>query len=422
MRAVVFHGIGDIRLEEVSDPQIEQPTDAIVQITTSAICGTDLHIVRGTFSGTKPGTIIGHEAVGVVESLGPEVRNLNIGDRVIVPSTIACGVCSYCRAGHYAQCDNANPHGKRAGTAFFGGPEAAGPFHGLQAEKARVPYANVGLVKIPDEVSDDDAILLSDIFPTAWFAVDIAEVRAGRTVAVFGCGPVGQLAIASAKLKRAGRIFAIDAVPTRLAMARAQGAEIVDYNLEDPVETIVRLTGGIGVDCAIDAVGVDANHPSAGPGAEKAKQQEQTFAKEVESVAPDARPSDGGWRPGDAPSQALRWAVKALAKAGTLSIVGVYPPAAESFPIGEVMNKNLVIRAGNCNHRRYIPELLELVRTGAVRPSAIITNHEPLASAIDAFQHFDRREPGWVKIKLAVAPIAAGGNGHGPERAVHVAP
>jgi threonine dehydrogenase-like Zn-dependent dehydrogenase len=341
---------------------------------------------------------------------------------VIVPSTIACGVCSYCRAGYYAQCDVANPHGKRAGTAFFGGPEAAGPFDGLQAEMARVPFAHVGLVKIPDEVSDDDAILLSDIFPTAWFGADIAEIKPGHTVAVFGCGPVGQLAIASAKLKRAGRIFAVDAVPTRLTMARAQGAEVIDYDREDPVETLVRLTGGAGVDCAIDAVGVDANHPTAGPAAAQANQRQEAFREEVQFLAPGAQPRDGNWQPGSAPSQALRWAVDGLAKAGTLAIIGVYPPAAEVFPIGQVMNKNLVVRAGNCNHRRYIPELLELVRAGAVRPSDIITQREPLTSAIDAFRAFDRREAGWLKIRLAVSDQESVTNGGRTQHAVHVAP
>src|SRR3954469_7077641 len=176
MKAVVFHGIGDIRLEDVSDPSIQEPTDAIVRITSSAICGTDLHMVRGTFSGMEPGTILGHEAVGVVESLGPMVRNFDVGDRVVVLSTIACGYCSYCRAGYFAQCDNANPGGKRAGTAFFGGPGPSGPFHGLQAEKARIPYANMTMVKLPDEVSDDQAILISDIFPTGWFGADIADI------------------------------------------------------------------------------------------------------------------------------------------------------------------------------------------------------------------------------------------------------
>src|SRR5207248_803467 len=195
------------------------PTDAIVRLTSSAICGTDLHFVRGTMSGTKPGTILGHEGVGVVEQLGEDVRNLEVGDRVVIPSTIACGSCSYCRAGYYAQCVNANPNGPEAGTAFFGGPEQTGPFDGLQAEKARIPYANVGLVKLPDEVSDEDAILISDIFPTGYQAADIAEIRVGDIVCVFGCGPVGQFAIWSAKHLGAGRVIAVHAVPDRLEAA-----------------------------------------------------------------------------------------------------------------------------------------------------------------------------------------------------------
>jgi threonine dehydrogenase-like Zn-dependent dehydrogenase len=226
MKAVVFRGIGDIRVEDVPEPKIQNPTDAIVRLTSSAICGTDLHFVRGSFAGVKPGTILGHEGVGIVEAVGAEVRNFEPGDRVVIPSTIACGNCSYCRAGYYAQCDTVNPGGKRAGTAFFGGPAAAGGFDGLQAEKARIPYAHVGLVKLPDSVSDDQALLLSDIFPTAWFGAEMAAVEQGRTLAVFGCGPVGQFAIASAKLMGAGRIFAIDGNDDRLAIARCQGAEV----------------------------------------------------------------------------------------------------------------------------------------------------------------------------------------------------
>src|SRR5579884_2934663 len=169
MKAVVFHDIGKIQIDEVPEPRLQQPSDAVVRLTSSAICGTDLHFVRGTMSGMRPGTILGHEGVGVIEQLGEDVRNFEVGDRVVIPSTIACGSCSYCRAGYSAQCTEANPNGPAAGTAFYGGPELSGPFHGLQADKARIPYANVGLVKLPEEVSDEDAILISDIFPTGYF-------------------------------------------------------------------------------------------------------------------------------------------------------------------------------------------------------------------------------------------------------------
>src|SRR4051794_19223521 len=339
MKAVVFHGIGDIRLDEVAEPELEEPTDAIVRLTVSAICGTDLHFVRGTFSGLKEGRVLGHEGVGVVERIGPLVRNLEVGDRVIIPSTIGCGSCSYCREGYFAQCDNANPGGKRAGSAFFGGPEAAGGFDGLQAEKARVPWAHVNLVKIPDAISDDQAILMSDIVPTGWFAADLADIEHGHTVAVFGCGPVGQFAITAARLMGA-RVIAVDHLEDRLDMARRQGAECVNFDQEDPVKTILALTNGIGVDRAIDAVGVDAQHAHSGPAANQAKQQANEFRKEQKQIEPKAIREGKQWVAGDAPSQALSWAVEALAKAGQLSIVGVYPPTDKVFPIGQAMNKN----------------------------------------------------------------------------------
>jgi threonine dehydrogenase-like Zn-dependent dehydrogenase len=402
MKAVVFHGLGDIRLEDVADPEIEQDTDAIVRITSSAICGTDLHMIRGTMPGMKEGTILGHEAVGIVEEVGSQVRNLKPGDRVIVPSTIACGNCAYCRAGYYAQCDNANPNGPTAGTAFFGGPQTTGGFNGLQAEKARIPFAHIGLVKVPQEISDDQAILLSDIFPTAWMAAENAEIKPGDSVAVFGCGPVGQFCIASAKLMGAGRIIAVDGIDSRLEMARAQGAEVVNFEKEDPVEEIKALTDGIGVDRVIDAVGVDAQHPHRGPAAEPAEQNATQFqaAQKTAMKGESPRPSDGNWHPGDAPPQVLTWAIEALAKAGTLSIIGVYPETMESFPIGKAMNKNLTLKMGNCNHRKYLPHLVELVRTGAIDPASVLTQREPLVSVIDAYKAFDQRKPGWIKVEL----------------------
>lgn len=400
MRAVVFRAVGDIRLEDVEEPAIQEPTDAIIRVTASAICGTDLHMIRGTMPGMKPGTILGHEAVGVVEEVGSGLRNLRKGDRVVVPSTIACGSCSYCRAGWYAQCDGANPHGKLAGTAFFGGPESSGPFHGLQAEWARVPFAHVGPVRLPEGITDDQAILLSDIFPTAWFGADMAGIKAGDTVAVFGCGPVGQFVIASAKMMSAGRVLAVDQIPARLEMARAQGAEVVDYRREDPVSVIRELTGGIGVDRAIDAVGVDSERPHGGP-VKVSRDEGSRFDREVAEVTGGpAEPKREHWRPGDGPSQALQWAVEALAKGGTLSIIGVYPPTMRSFPIGAAMNKNLRIHAGNCHHRRYLPRLVELVATGAVDPRSILTQVEPLTDVMEAYVAFDERRAGWIKVEL----------------------
>jgi len=400
MKAIVFYGTGDIRVSEEPDPKLQQRTDAIVRLTASAICGTDLHMVRGTMPGMEPGTILGHEGVGIVEELGPDVRNFRVGDRVVIPSTIACGTCSYCRAGYFAQCDQANPNGPRAGTAFFGGPKTTGPFNGLQAERGRVPYANVGLVKLPDEVSDEQAIMLSDIVPTGYFGADLAEIRTGDTVAVFGCGPVGQFAIAGAFLHGATRVIAIDTIPSRLDMARAQGAEVIDFQAEDPVQVILRLTGGIGVDRLIDAVGVDATQPHEGPAAQQAQKQAPQFKQEVEQIAEKANPRGDNWHPGDAPSLALSWAVETLAKAGTLGIIGVYPETARTFPIGMAMNKNLTIKMGNCHHRRYIPMLIDLVRRGTLDPAKILTQAEPLTSAIDAYKAFDTRQPGWIKVEL----------------------
>lgn len=400
MKAVVFHDVGDIRLDEVAEPKIQEPTDAVVRLTSSAICGTDLHMIRGTFPGMKSGTVLGHEGVGIVEEVGSAVRNLRPGDRVVIPSTIACGHCSYCRRGYFAQCDNANPQGPLAGTAFFGGPEAAGGFDGLQAEKARIPFAAAMLVKLPDRVTDEQAILISDIFPTGYMAADIADICDGRTVAVFGCGPVGLFAILSAQLLGAGRVFAIDRVPSRLDKARELGAETVNFEEEDPVATLRELTGGIGPDRVIDAVGVDAEHAEAGPAKPDGDGKQQQFQQEVQQVAPKRSPQGDLWQPGAAPSQVLSWAVAAVAKAGTIAIIGVYPPTMQHFPIGQAMNKNLTLKMGNCNHRKYIPKLVRMVAAGIVDPTVILTQDRPLSSAIDAFEHFDRRERGWVKVEL----------------------
>ena len=402
MKAVVFHGVGDIRLDTVPEPKIEKPTDAIVRLTASAICGTDLHMVRGTMPGMEAGTILGHEGVGVIEEVGSSVAGFKVGDRVVIPSTICCGHCAYCTAGYHSQCDNANPNGKTAGTAFFGGPKTTGPFNGLQAEFARVPLADPTLIKLPAEMTDDQAILLSDIFPTGYFGADAAEIKPGDTVCVFGCGPVGLFSIVSAKLMGAGRVFAVDTLPDRLAKARELGAETIDFNAEHPVEKMKELTDGIGVLRAIDAVGVDAYRPESGPAYAESRAMKSQFKEEQKETQLEGSGATWGgqWVPGDAPSQVVTWAVQALAKAGTLSIIGVYPETMTRFPIGNAMMKNLTIQMGNCPHRHYIPRLIEAVVAGKVDPLKVLTEVEPMTDAISAYKAFDRRKAGWVKVEL----------------------
>ncbi|MEI4273187.1 alcohol dehydrogenase catalytic domain-containing protein [Klenkia sp. LSe6-5] len=364
MKAVVFHDVGDVRVDDVPDPAIQQPTDAVVRLTGTALCGTDLHFVRGSMGGMRPGTVLGHEGVGVVEEVGSGVRNLAPGDRVVIGSTVSCGACSYCRAGYTAQCDRANPNGPLAGTSFFGGPETTGPVDGMQAELVRVPFAHTTAVRIPDEVADDDALLVSDILPTAWFGAELAGTHHGSTVAVFGAGPVGLMAVASAQLQGAGRVLCVDREPDRLTRARDLGAETVDLAGEDVVEVLRDLTGGAGPDAVIDAVGVDAVGPDGQPDA--------TSATELELAA--------------------------VAKAGTVSLIGVYPPEVQQFAIGQAMNKNLTLRMGNCNHHRYIPDLLRRVRTGEIAPARIISQDMDLTDAVEAYRTFDQHGRGWQKV------------------------
>jgi threonine dehydrogenase-like Zn-dependent dehydrogenase len=399
MKAVVWHGIGDIRLDEVPAPEIRDEHDAIVRITRSAICGTDLHLVRGTMAGMAEGTVLGHEAVGVVTEVGDAVRGFAPGDRVVVNSTISCGACGYCRQGKTSQCDVANPNGPQAGTSFFGGPEATGAIDGLQAEFARIPWAQNTLHRLPDTVGDEQAILLSDIFPTGWFGAQLAGVTRGDVAVVLGAGIVGQFAAVSAFKQGAGRVIVVDGIADRLAQARTLGAEVVNFNLVDPVETVMALTNGVGADCVIDAVGIDAQRPKEGPAAVSGDEAAK-FDSEVEQIAPDAHPEGDLWRPGDAPSQAARWAVAMAAKYGRIGVIGVYSPTAETYPIGEAMNKNLTIRLGNCDHHSVTPPLIDMVASGQFDPSALITESESFDSAVAAYEAFDRREPGWIKVEL----------------------
>ncbi|KIX85535.1 alanine acetyltransferase [candidate division TM6 bacterium JCVI TM6SC1] len=396
MKALVFKAIGDIELQDVADPAIQDAQDVIVRLTRSAICGTDLHFIRGTVPGVAKNTILGHEGVGIVEEIGKEVKTVKPGDRVIIPSTIGCGHCSYCKQEIYAQCDNANPHGPQAGTAFFGGPQSTGPFNGMQAEKVRVPYADAMLLKIPKNVTDDQAILLSDILPTAYMAVEMVNIHTNDTIAVFGCGPVGQLVIACLKKIGIKKIFAVDHIPSRLQMARDQGSYVINFDEVDPVKKLQELTNGQGPDRIIDAVGIDAQKSNRLADIFNTKE----FKEELDKIVPHPQPDNGNWVPGNGPSQALQWAVKAIAKAGTISIIGVYPQELTSFAIGAAMNKNVTIRMGNCNHRKYLPMLLEWIEKGEFNIEHFITQKVPFKEIIAAYKHFDAREDNWIKVVL----------------------
>lgn len=402
MKALVINGVGKIALEQVADPIIEKQTDAIIALTMTTICGTDLHSVRGTIPGYKPGTVLGHEGVGIVEQIGSEVKNFKVGDRVIVPSTIGCGVCAYCKKELYSQCDNANPMGPESGTAFYGGPQTAGSFPGMQAEKVRVPYADVNLISVPTDLSDEQVILLSDILPTSYMAVENIFPQKDDVVAVFGCGIVGQLAILCLKQRGIKKIFAIDRLPYRLNIAEAQGAHPINFDQVDPVKELKRLTNGHGPNKVIDAVGIDAEQPSDTAAWFKELIGITNFKEEAKKVTLETNPQGDNWVQGDGPSQVLRWAVDAVAKAGVVSIIGVYTELLDAFPIGQAMGKNLTVTMGNCNHRKYFPKLLDWVVQGKVDLRPFLTQYKPFNEIVECYKNFDRREDGWLKVALKI--------------------
>lgn len=402
MKALILKDIGIIALEEVKDPVIEKPTDAIVRLTMTTICGTDLHSVRGTIPGYLPNSIMGHEGVGIVEQIGSDVKNIKVGERVIVPSTIACGHCFYCKKELYSQCDEANPNGPDVDTPYYGGPITTGSFPGMQAEKVRVPYADVSLVKIPNGITDEQVILLSDILPTSYMAVENTNPELDDTIAVFGCGIVGQLAILCLKKAGVKKIFAIDRLAYRLYIARSQGAITINFDEVDPVKELKKLTNNRGPNKIIDAVGIDAQHPTGVASWFKEFVGITNYEDEVKKVVPRTKPDGENWIPGNAPSQVFRWAVPAVAKAGTVSIIGVYTELMDRFPIGESMGKNLTIRMGNCNHRHYLPKLLEWVKNGEVDLVPFLTKRLPFTDIVAAYKHFDKRDDGWLKVALEI--------------------
>lgn len=368
MLAIVFNEPGQIATRQLPDPTLLHPADAVVDVSLAALSGTDRHFISDPAAGLAPGTVVGREAVGVVSEVGEQVRNLVPGDRVVVCPAIACGNCVYCRAGYHAQCDGTWPGRQHTGPALLGAPPALGSLHGACADKVRIPYANVSLIRLPAEITDTEAVLLADVWSSAWFAAHLAEVSSGDTVAVFGCGPVGLAAIACAQLLGASRVLAVDRHAGRLQQARALGAEIVHAGEEAPAEAIRALTGGIGVDRAIDAAG-------------------------------SAR------RSGEEPD-ILDTAVAALAKAGTLALTGVYASRRHHFPLSEAIAKNLTLNAGFCHYRLYIPQVIELALAGRIDVCAIDLHIEPLGNAAEAYRCLDQHTAPWNKLGFRPAPVS----------------
>lgn len=388
MKALCWHGKHDVRVEVVPDPKIEAPTDAIVKITRSGICGSDLHLYNGYMPSMKSGDVLGHEPMGIVMEVGHGVTTLRPGDRVVVPFVIACGDCFFCRKGLFACCDVSNPNKALAAEAMGHSPAGLlgfshllGGFSGGQAEYLRVPYADVGPLKIQSDLSDDQVLFLSDIFPTGWMAAENAEIEPGDTVAVWGCGPVGQFAIKSAWMLGAGRVIAIDTVPERLAMARDHGkAETIDFMATDVFDALQEMTGGRGPDRCIDAVGCEAHGASSVDAVvDKAKAMLMLTTDRV---------------------HVLRQAIMACRKGGTISVPGVYVGFPDKLPMGAFMNKGLTMRSGQTHMQRYMKPLLQKIESGLIDPTFVITHRVGLDQAPEMYKTFQEHKDGCVKVVL----------------------
>jgi threonine dehydrogenase-like Zn-dependent dehydrogenase len=389
MRATVWSGRNTVQVENVPDPRILSGRDAIVRVTSTAICGSDLHLYDGYIPTMKKGDILGHEFMGIVEEVGPEVGNLNVGDRVVVPFPIACGACLACKEGLFAACENTNPNARLA-EKFFGAPSAGifgyshltGGFAGGQAEYVRVPFADVGPLRIEDDLSDEQVLFLSDIFPTGFMGAEMCDIRAGDVVAVWGAGPVGLFAMVSAHLLGAERVIAIDRFDYRLQMAREKaGAETIDYeDVPSVPEALKEMTGGRGPDACIEAVGMEAHH--ANPAMYAYDRVKQATRSET------GRP------------YALREAIYSCRPGGVVSVIGVYGGLVDKFPIGAVLNKGLTIRAGQCHVHRYLQPLLERIRNGDVDPTFVITHRMKLDEAPRGYETFKHKQDECVKVVM----------------------
>jgi len=388
MKAICWYDKNDVQVEHVPDPTLLNPRDAVIKITCTAICGSDLHLYNGLIPTMKAGDILGHEFMGEVVEVGHAVKNLRVGDRVVVPFPIACGACFFCTNELFSLCENSNPNAWMAEkmwghspAGIFGYSHMLGGYAGGQAEYARVPFADVGPIKIPDGLSDEQVLFLSDIFPTGYMAAENCDIKPGDTIAVWGCGPVGQFAIKSAGMLGAERVIAIDRFPERLRMARERaGAETtINYEEEDVYDTLMSLTGGRGPDACIDAVGMEAHAPGVFGAYDRVKQ-----AVMLETDRPPV----------------LRQAMMACRSGGTVSIPGVYGGFIDKVPFGSIMNRALTIKTGQTHVQRYMRPLLEKIERGEIDPSFVITHRLRLDEAPRGYETFLHKQDECIKVVL----------------------
>jgi threonine dehydrogenase-like Zn-dependent dehydrogenase len=387
MKAITWHGKGDMRCETVPDPKIEDGRDAIIKVSSCAICGSDLHIMDGMIPGMERGDVVGHECMGEVVEVGKDNKKLKVGDRVVVPFTISCGECFFCKNGWFSGCERSNPNAKVAEkmwghspAGLFGYSHILGGFPGGQAEYVRVPYADVGPIKVPEGMTDEQVLFLSDIFPTGYMGAEFCNIKGGETIAIWGCGPVGQMAIRSAFLLGAERVIAIDTVPERLAMARAAGAETLDFREVDVYDAIQEKTKGRGADACIDAVGTEAD----------------TFAS-FDSVIDRIKVATfmGTDRP-----HVLRQAIHCVRNFGTVSIIGVYGGFLDKIPMGSAINRGLTFRMAQTPVQHYLPILLDRIQKGEIDPSFVITHTAKLEDGPDLYKTFRDKKDGCIKVVL----------------------
>lgn len=388
MKALIWNGVNRLSVETVPDPQLLLPSDAIIRVTSTAICGSDLHLLDGFIPAVHKGDILGHEFMGEVVEVGQDVKRLKVGDRVVVPFTIACGVCDYCQRELWSLCDNSNPnhrmaatmYGSTSGSGLFGYSHIYGGYAGGQAQFVRVPFADVGPLKIESDLGDEQVLFLTDIFPTGYQAAENCDIQKGRdVVAVFGAGPVGQFAIKSAQMLGAARVIVVDRVPERLALAEKIGAEVVNYEETEVLQALTEMTGGRGPDKVIDAVGLEAH--GHGPGALYDKTQ-QHLRLSFDRVT------------------ALRWAIQVCAKGGVVSLAGVYGGLVDKLPMGAAFGKGLTFRMGQTHMMRYMQPLLGRIEAGEIDPSYIITHRASLDQAPDLYKTFRDKKDGCIKVVL----------------------